>query len=104
MPQTYKTTSPYLRTPQRNSYISYLGFMEYRNIQSDDTDDLIRIGAEYHNRPDLLSYYLYETPDLWWTFAVRNPDLINDPIYDLVSGMELMVPTKTRMLNLIQGN
>ena len=103
MVEQYKTSSPYKNTPQFNIQFEYLGFYNNRPVPADDTDKIIRLSADYHNRPDLLSHELYGTPDLWWTFAVRNPDLIEDPIYDLVTGMEIFVPTRSRMFNQILG-
>ncbi len=100
----YKKTSPYLNTPQINFLIQYLDFYQNRPVRSDVSDELIAVDPKFHQRPDLLSNDLYGTPDLWWTFAVRNPNLIIDPIYDLVSGMEIFVPTRQRMFSNILGS
>jgi len=100
----YKNTSPYANTPQRNFLIEYLDLYVNRPILTDDSDELIIIDSKFHHRPDLLSFELYGTPDLWWTFMVRNPNLIIDPIYDLVSGLEIFVPTRKRMLTSILGS
>ena len=103
MPVIYENTSPYVNTPQRNFLIEYLDFYTNRPVPADDTDELIAIGPKYQLRPDLLSNSLYGTTKLWWIFAVRNPNIIIDPIYDLKSGIEIFVPTKTRMFNNILG-
>ena len=103
MPVIYKKTSPYFNTRQRNIFIEYLDFYVNRPVSSDSTDDLIAIPASAHLRPDLLSAELYGTPDLWWTFAVRNPNKIIDPIYDFITGKEIFVPTRERMLTTILG-
>lgn len=97
----YKKSSPYYSTDQYNYFIPYLGFYSPRPVSQHSSDKIIRIGPEHEHRPDLLSYELYNTPDYWWVFMVRNPDLFQDPIYDLVSGMELMVPTKSRLLKIL---
>lgn len=99
----YKRTSPYFKTDQINFLISYLGFYTNRPIFADLSDELIAIDPKYNFRPDLLSTAHYGTPDLWWTFAVRNPDLIIDPIYDLKAGLEIFVPTRKRMFSNILG-
>lgn len=100
----YKNTSPYFKTAQINFLIEYLDFYENRPVFADFSDELIAIDPKFHQRPDFLSNNLYGTPDLWWTFAVRNPNLIIDPIYDLVSGMEIFVPTRKRMFSNILGS
>ena len=46
------------------------------------------------NRPDLLAYDLYGDVSLWWTFSVRNPNIIQDPVFDFVPGVEIFIPTK----------
>jgi len=84
-----KPTSQYLLTPVKDWY---LNFWEPRVVPKRDYDKIIIIPAEYNQRPDLLSQVEYGTPNLWWVFAVRNPDLILDPINDYVSGLEIYVP------------
>lgn len=99
----YKRTSPYFRTIQINFLIEYLEFYKNRPVPADLSDELIAIDPKFNKRPDLLSNDLYGTPDLWWIFAVRNPNLIIDPIYDLTSGLEIFVPTRKRMFSNILG-
>lgn len=84
-----KDTSQYLLTPIKNWY---LDIMVPRTIPKSDYDKIIRIPPEFDQRPDLLSNSEYGTPGLWWVFAVRNPDLILDPIGDFVAGLEIYVP------------
>jgi len=40
----------------------------------------------------LLAFDLYGTPRLWWVFAQRNPDQIEDPIYDFKPGVTIQLP------------
>lgn len=89
MAQNSKDTSQYLLTPIQDWY---LDIMVPRSVPSSDFDKIIIIPAAYNQRPDLLSQEEYGTPALWWVFAVRNPDLMNDPINDFVSGLEIYVP------------
>jgi hypothetical protein len=91
MTQTaYYRTSPYYNTPQSNRF---LGQWIPTGIQPSATDALIAISQKHSQRPDLLSYDLYGTPRLWWIFAIINPDIIKDPISDLVTGLQIRVPT-----------
>lgn len=101
MPVVYSRTSPYFNTPQRNFLINFLDLYTVRRIPSDLTDEIISVSPKFHERPDLLSNDLYGTPELWWIFAVRNPNEIIDPIYDLVSGLEIFVPTQQRLLRIL---
>lgn len=101
MPTIYSKASPYYNTEQKNDLIPYLDFMNFRDISADDTDIAMTVNTKFHQRPDLLSNDLYGTPDLWWIFIVRNPNQMSDPIHDLVTGLDLYVPTKQRVLNIV---
>ena len=46
----------------------------------------------------LLAYDLYGTPRLWWVFAQRNPDQIEDPVYDFKPGVTVQLPKKENLL------
>ena len=52
---------------------------------------------QYENRPDLLAYDLYGDVNLWWVFAVRNKDVIKDPVYDMVAGVTIRLPQMTTL-------
>ena len=41
----------------------------------------------------LLAEKLYESTELWWVFASRNPDLIVDPIRDFKTGVTIHLPS-----------
>jgi hypothetical protein len=30
--------------------------------------------------------------ELWWVFSMRNPNIIQDPIFDLTSGIAIYLP------------
>jgi hypothetical protein len=92
----YKRSSPYADTQQTTWYLSNY---EPRIINRDGTDIRKILETKYENRPDLLSYDLYGTPNLWWIFMVLNPDSIKDPIYDFKAGLVIFVPTATRISN-----
>ncbi len=84
-----KNTSQYSLTPVKNWY---LDLWVPRTVSKSDFDKIIIIPPAFDQRPDLLSQQEYGTPKLWWVFALRNPDLIIDPIQDFVSGLEIFVP------------
>jgi len=44
-------------------------------------------------RPDLLAADLYGDANLWWVFAVRNPNIIQDPVFDFTAGTIIYVPS-----------
>lgn len=88
----YKSSSPYASTPQSSTS---LGYWVPPSIARSITDTLVVLTPRYNNRPDLLSYDMYGTPRLWWTFAMLNPDQIQDPIYDMVAGKSIYVASNT---------
>ena len=85
----YSNTSPYFSTSENT--IS-LDFLVPRTITAEQDDVLYTIDRTYAYRPDLLAYDLYGTPRLWWVFAQRNPDTIEDPIYDFAPGVTIQLP------------
>ena len=90
----YNQYSPYLNTKQLSKYVDYLDFWQASYIPASSNDILISLDPKYNKRPDLLSYDLYGTPQLWWVFAMRNPDTIKDPIYDFKAGAVIYAPSK----------
>lgn len=89
MAQDSKETSQYLLTPVKDWY---LDIMVPRSVPKSKFDKIIEIPPAYDQRPDLLSQAEYGTPAMWWVFAVRNPDILIDPINDFVAGLEIYVP------------
>ena len=85
----YSNTSPYFETAEISNY---LGLLNPRTITAEQDDQSYTIERTYAYRPDLLSYDLYGTPRLWWVFAQRNPDQIEDPIYDFKPGVTIQLP------------
>jgi len=99
MTQTvYGQYSPYYQTSQISNYVSYLDFWNGQYIlpQTDDTQYLIE--STYQYRPDLVSYQFYGTSQLWWVFALRNPDSIQDPIWDFVTGLPIYIPSRDSLI------
>jgi hypothetical protein len=91
----YSRTSPYSSTPQTNGYLDFLTF---RDIPALTTDVQFTVTSQYKHRPDLLAYDLYQDVNLWWVFAVRNKNIIRDPVYDLIPGVKIYIPTKSSVL------
>ena len=91
MATVYSRTSPYYST---QTWGKFLDVWTSKTIKSDVTDVVYQIDGIYNNRPDLLANDLYQDSGLWWVFAVRNPDVIKDPIFDFKTGNIIYVPTK----------
>ena len=91
----YSNTSPYFETPETNMSLDILN---PRTITAQSDDQSYTIERTYAFRPDLLAYDLYGTPRLWWVFAQRNPDEIEDPIYDFKLGVTIQLPKKETVL------
>jgi hypothetical protein len=91
----YSNTSPYFETPETNMSLDILN---PRTITAQSDDQSYTIERTYAFRPDLLAYDLYGTPRLWWVFAQRNPDEIEDPIYDFKLGVTIKLPRKETVL------
>lgn len=88
----YTRTSPYYTTVETNGY---LDVMEFRDIPAETDDILFEVLSKYQYRPDLLAYDLYDDVGLWWVFAMRNPSIIKDPVYDLKAGVNIYIPKIT---------
>ena len=86
----YVKTSPYSTTTVTES--GELDILKIRPVPADDDDFLYEIEPQYNFRPDLLAFDLYGSPRLWWVFAQRNPDQIEDPIYDFAPGVTIQLP------------
>lgn len=89
MAQNSKETSQYFTTPIKDWY---LDIWVPRSVPSSPYDKIAIIPPGFNQRPDLMSYQEYGTPNLWWVFAVRNPNLLIDPIEDFLSGLEIFIP------------
>ena len=90
----YSARSPYYNTPQNKINLEVF---QPRPITAEDDDQSYTIERTYAYRPDLLAYDLYGTPRLWWVFAQRNPDQIEDPIYDFRPGVTIQLPKATNV-------
>lgn len=90
----YDNMSPYSKTEVVNNYLDVINF---RDFPPENDDVMFEITATYEYRPDLLSYDLYKTPNLWWVFSVRNKSVLKDPIFDMTAGTKIFIPKFTTL-------
>jgi hypothetical protein len=85
----YRKTSAYYST---NLYGKFLDVMTPRTITAYPDDAEMTISQAYEYRPDLLAYDLYGDANLWWIFAMRNPNVLKNPIADFFAGQLILLP------------
>ena len=88
---TYSKTSPYANTQK---YAFFLDVANIPQIPYNPGDVQYQIDAIYKNRPDLLAFDLYGDTGLWWVFSARNPNTLQDPVFDFIPGAVIFVPKK----------
>jgi hypothetical protein len=88
----FHSRESFLRRAPVNDF--YLDINNLPKIPKSTSDRLYEIESKYANRPDLLAHELYGTVRLWWVFALRNPDLLIDPLEDFKSGLAIYLPTR----------
>lgn len=88
---TYTNKSPWYKTQQFSGYMAPINL---RSVSAEPDDILYTIEPQFNYRPDLLSYYLYDTTKLWWVFSQRNMDVLKDPIFDFKVGTQIFIPQK----------
>ena len=81
----YQKNSPYYTTPSTNGYLDVI---TPRNIIAETDDIEFVVPKDYEYRPDMLAYDLYHDVGLWWVFAARNRNVLKDPVFDLVAGVD----------------
>lgn len=94
----YNKLSPYSNTSMNRGYLEILNFID---IPAETDDIQFSITSLYMHRPDLLAYDIYGDSQLWWVFAVRNKDVIKDPVYDFVPGQNIYLPKLETIKNAI---
>jgi hypothetical protein len=80
----YNKSSPFATTDIAPG--NYLDIMEIRPVPKTADDVLYVIEPIFHQRPDLAADYIYGNHRLWWVFAQRNMDILQDPIFDFRAG------------------
>ncbi len=91
MAVNYSKTSSYSNT---ETFAFFLDVANIPVIPFDPSDTAYRIDNIYEHRPDLLAYDLYGDSALWWVFSVRNPNVLQVPVYDFLPGATIFVPKK----------
>ena len=91
---TYSRSSPYFGTA---SFGQFLDVLTARPITAQDDDVVYNIDAIYQFRPDLLAFDLYGDSALWWVFAARNPNVIEDHLLDFRAGVAIQIPNKSQL-------
>lgn len=71
----------------------YLDINQLPSVPKSRGDQLYEIEHQYEGRPELLANELYGTVRLWWLFAMRNPDILIDPIEDFKAGVTIFLPS-----------
>jgi alpha-L-fucosidase len=94
MAVSYSKTSPYAKT---EIYGFFLDVATIPNIPFNATDVAYQIDTIYQYRPDLLAYDLYGDPSLWWVFSIRNPNVLQDPVFDFEPGVVIYIPQKQNL-------
>jgi len=87
----YSRTSAWFTT---TTYGKFLDVMAYRDIPAYADDVQYTIAKTYEYRPDLLAFDLYGDAALWWVFAIRNPNVLVNPLNDFRSGQIILLPKK----------
>ena len=94
----YSRTSPYAKTGFNDRYLDLASLPAIPKRADDVT---FTINKTYQYRPDLLAYDLYGDPGLWWVFAMRNPNPIQDPIFSMRIGVQIFLPKKETIQGII---
>lgn len=94
----YTKSSPYARTTFHGKYLDVASLPVMPRL-ADDVSFVIN--KTYQYRPDLLAFDLYGDAGLWWVFAMRNPNNIRDPIFDMRSGRQIFLPKKETITALL---
>jgi len=90
----------------RNSFIQnprisdkqFLDINTIPKITPSVNDSVYTIEPDYDERPDLLAFKLYGSSELWWVFAVRNTDVLYDPIRDFKAGTDIVLPSEESVM------
>ena len=90
----YTSTSPYFQTGYSQFF---LDVMTNRPIPKEPDDTFFKINQTYQYRPDLLSFDLYDTPNLWWVFYQRNPNTLTKPPLDFKADTLIYLPKITTL-------
>jgi hypothetical protein len=91
----YSKSSPYFNTNIWGN--KFLDILVYDPIDKQPDDVEFTINGIYQFRPDMLAWDLYGDSNLWWVFRARNPNVIDDPIFDFTAGTTIFIPKKSTL-------
>lgn len=83
---------------------TFEGFLDVNSlphIPKAQSDTTYIVESRFDGRPDLLAHALYKNTRLWWVFAMRNPDVIKDPLRDFKEGVKIKLPSKGTIESII---
>ena len=93
---------------RRDSFLrnagTFEGFLDLNTLPKmpEDTFEVDYIIKESHaGRPDILATEIYGSPRLWWVFALKNPDIIKDPLNDFKAGVVIKIPSPETVKSLV---
>lgn len=95
----YNNNSPWAKVPQS----WYLGYTVPAYMTTADSDKSYTIPTTQNEQPWKLSKELYGSEELYYIFALLNPDLLQDPVYDFVTGLTIQVPDPSRVRQYLQS-
>jgi len=87
----FKRTS-FLKNAKSLNGGQFLGLNSLPSVPASKKDRAYVIEQMFDERPDLLAYSLYGNSNYFWVFALRNPDIIKDPIRDFKAGTAIILP------------
>lgn len=99
MASKYSEYSPYAKVKQT----WYLDYNLPMNIPPADSDIDYVIPNQYDKQPWRLAHDLYGNERLLYIFALLNPDIIEDPLYDFTAGTTIRIPTVQRVQSYLSG-
>ena len=95
---TYTNTSPWYNSQVTQNYLDVLTI---RPVSAEPDDFLYTIESQSAHRPDLLAFDLYGESTLWWVFMQRNLDIIQDPIFDFLPGLQIYLPKNSSLTTVL---
>jgi len=86
-----------------NTEIGEIGleWWDRRIIPTDESDTIFTVDNFHTNRLDLISTIFYGEPRWWWVIAQMNNIL--DPNQEVYSGRQLAIPSKDRLMLILNG-
>lgn len=95
----YQKKGRYNKGGTTTEYSDRLGWWERSNMTQSDTDITYILSSRLEGRPDLIAYTIYGNAYYWWVVMQYNH--IVDPVTELVKGKAIVLPTPTRLKNVI---